>query len=629
MSSYLSFYMQVSSLPKSFALLILMATALLTTGCGSTSRIIVNPQGTTPTITTLSATTGAAGTTITITGTNLGSTQGSSTVEFNGTIATVTSWSNTSIVVTVPAGATSGNVVVTVAGVASNGVGFTVQVNPTPTLTSLSATSGAIGDSITITGANLGSTQGSSTVEFNGTIATVTSWSSTSIVVIVPAGATSGNAVVTVASVASNGLAFTVLATPAPTLTVLSPSSGTFGTPITISGSDFGATEGRSTVDFNGTPAIVISWSSTEIVVHVPVGATSGNVVVTVSGVVSNGLAFTFVAPVLPTHAQVVTAIEDVNNYWIATHPAPALGDNDWDSSTYYTGDLAAYDATGVASYLTRAEDWATEFNYGLLRGNSTNNADSQAAGQGYIRLYELNPVASDLIGITTSLNDMVTANNYGVWSWVDALNMSMPVFAELGVLKGDLTYLNTMYLLYENTKITQGLYDSATGLWWRDNTYINSGIHWSRGNGWAFAALTKTLNVLPHTDPHYTEYLNDYLGMAHELATLQQPDGYWNTDLTGAEYAGPESSGTGFFLFGIAWGINNGLLDSSYLPVVDRAWNYFTTTAMQSVGNTCCLLGYEQPADVGPAPSTDTDTANFGVGAFLLAARQMELMTK
>src|SRR5246500_2499497 len=56
-----------------------------------------------------------------------GSTQGTSTVTFNGTAATVTSWSATSIATSVPTGATTGNVVVTVGGVASNGVSFTVS----------------------------------------------------------------------------------------------------------------------------------------------------------------------------------------------------------------------------------------------------------------------------------------------------------------------------------------------------------------------------------------------------------------------------------------------------------------------------------------------------------------------
>ena len=173
----------------------------------------------TASITTLSVTSGPVGTPVTITGTNFGSTQGSSTLTFNGTAATVTSWSAASLVTSVPTGATTGNVVVTVGGVASNGVNFTVV--PTPRITSLSTTSGPVGTPVTITGTNFGSTQGASTVAFNGTAATVTSWSATSLVASVPTGATTGSVVVTVGGVASNGVNFTVTLAGAGTFTLV------------------------------------------------------------------------------------------------------------------------------------------------------------------------------------------------------------------------------------------------------------------------------------------------------------------------------------------------------------------------------------------------------------------------
>jgi RHS repeat-associated protein len=167
---------------------------------------------TAPSITSLSVTTAAAGAPVTIAGANFGSPQGSSTVEFNGSTATVTSWGTTSIAVTVPAGATTGSVVVNVGGVNSNGISFTVV--PAPTLASLSITSGMVGEVVTVSGANFGSTQGSGILTFNGTAATATSWSASSIVVKVPSGATTGNVVVTADGVASNGMAFTVTLIP-------------------------------------------------------------------------------------------------------------------------------------------------------------------------------------------------------------------------------------------------------------------------------------------------------------------------------------------------------------------------------------------------------------------------------
>jgi hypothetical protein len=77
-------------------------------------------------------------------------------------------------------------------------------------ISSLSPTWGEIDSAVTITGTNFGATQGSSTVTFNGTAATPTSWSATSIATRVPNGATTGNVVVTVSSVGSNGVNFTV-----------------------------------------------------------------------------------------------------------------------------------------------------------------------------------------------------------------------------------------------------------------------------------------------------------------------------------------------------------------------------------------------------------------------------------
>ena len=239
---------------------------------------------------TLSPAFGSIGTTVTITGMNFGSTQGSSTITFNGVAATPTSWSNTQIVTTIPSGTSSGFVVVTVAGTVSNGLYFAVVV---PTTTSLSPSSGTTGTSITINGSNFGASQLSSTVTFNGASATPTSWSNTQIVTPVPAAATNGNVVVTVGVVSSSGVSFSVV----PNITGLSPLSGLAGTAVTITGTGFGPSQGSSTIAFNGATATPISWSDTSIVVSVPSGASTGNVVLNVGGFNSLGALF----DVLPT----------------------------------------------------------------------------------------------------------------------------------------------------------------------------------------------------------------------------------------------------------------------------------------------------------------------------------------
>ena len=246
-----------------------------------------------PYIDSLSPVSGAPGTLVTITGSQFGGTQGQGVV-FNGIAAPINAWSDTSITVHVPAGASTGNVTVSNgSNLTSNGVNFTVPL----IMTGLNTNSGPVGAPVTITGTGFGAAQGSSTVSFNGTMATVSSWGASSITATVPSGATTGNLMVTVSGANSNALTFTVL--PTPTITSLSVTSGTVTTPVTITGTGFGATQGSSGVAFNGVTSAISSWSATSISTSVPIGATSGNVVVTLGGVVSNGVNFTVSAPPL------------------------------------------------------------------------------------------------------------------------------------------------------------------------------------------------------------------------------------------------------------------------------------------------------------------------------------------
>jgi hypothetical protein len=341
--------------------------------------------GVAPVISSLNPTSGRVGYSVTITGTNFGSSTGS--VTFNGTAVTGgITWTPTRIDVTVPNGATTGNVVVTAGGLSSNGVSFTVV--PGPAITNLNPTSGSVGTSVQISGASFGTPQGSSTVTFNGTVAIPTSWSSNLITVPVPSGATTGNVVVTVAGVPSNGINFTVtiisvsvapptanvaagttafftatlqndvrgqsviwslsgagcsgtacgtVSAPAapsqaqytapttvpnpatvvltatsiadntksgqatitvvqpqvPNIASLNPTSGPINTSVTIAGTNFGSSQGASTVTFGGVQASTANWSDTSITAIVPGTASTGNVAVTVNGNASNGVVFT------------------------------------------------------------------------------------------------------------------------------------------------------------------------------------------------------------------------------------------------------------------------------------------------------------------------------------------------
>lgn len=252
-------------------------------------------------ITSLSASIGPVGAAVTIAGRNFAASEGSSAVTFNGILATPSVWSNTSITVPVPPGTTTGNVLVTVNGVGSNGVLFTVAA--APSLTSLSPTSGQAGTAVTISGTNFGSVQNNSLVTFNGIAAAVTSWSSTLIAAQVPTLATTGNVQVSVSGLASNGISFSVTPSAPPSISSITPPAGPVGSAVVISGNNFGTSQGTSTVTFNGTPASTTWWTTGLITALVPVGASAGNIVVTVGGVASNGQAFTVgTAPIITSN---------------------------------------------------------------------------------------------------------------------------------------------------------------------------------------------------------------------------------------------------------------------------------------------------------------------------------------
>jgi hypothetical protein len=253
-----------------------------------------------PVITNDSPAQGPVGTSVVVTGTSFGDTQGSSTITFNDVVASPSSWSNTSITVPVPSGATTGSLIVTVNGFSTNGRPFPVV----PNITAIGPTAGQIGSLVTISGITFGQTQGFGGVAFNGVSATVQSWSDSSITALVPSGATSGNVVVTDHQLlASNGVNFNVIIPPAPVINSISPNAGRAGIGVTILGSNFGATQSGGTLTFNGLPAAINSWSDTSISTSAPAGVHTGPVVVTNSGGSSNGVQYTF-APGIRTQTQ-------------------------------------------------------------------------------------------------------------------------------------------------------------------------------------------------------------------------------------------------------------------------------------------------------------------------------------
>lgn len=312
---------------------------------------------------------------------------------------------------------------------------------------------------------------------------------------------------------------------------------------------------------------------------------------------------------------------------------------NIWTRAVYYEGLLALYAVDPQPAYLSYAVAWGEAHSW-QLRDNdsSTTNADNQCAGQIYIDLYHLGGAedAERVTAIQASIDNMLEDDVTDVWTWVDAIQMAMPVFARLGVMHPDGGYFDAMYALYSYPKRTAaaGLYNTTDHLWWRDadwksqKTPSGKGVYWSRGNGWVFAALARVLDILPATDLHRVEYEQDFKDMAAALRTVQRSDGFWNPSLGDpAHFGGPETSGTALFIYGMAWGIRKGLLDeATYAPVIVHAWESLVEVAVHDDG----FLGYlqstgEDPSDGQPLSYDKVpDFEDYGVGCVLLAGSEL-----
>jgi rhamnogalacturonyl hydrolase YesR len=334
----------------------------------------------------------------------------------------------------------------------------------------------------------------------------------------------------------------------------------------------------------------------------------------------------------VPSKQEVVSALKKVNDSWLKRNPNP--GNNQWARAAYFTGNIDFYKIYPKKQYLAYTDLWATQSNWSLNGGSTTRNADNQCIGQVYIDLFMMdNPVQPYKIEkIQDNIKRMVNGQKSDDWWWIDALYMAMPVFTRLGVLQNDEAYFEKMHSLYLNTKVTRKLYNSDLGLWYRDESFAppyttpnGRGSYWSRGNGWVFGAHVRVIQLLPENNPHRAEYIETFQKMALALKNCQRTDGFWNVSLDDPnDFGGPETSGTAFFTYGMAWGVNNGLLDSTlYAPVIASAWNGLTTKAVHDDG----FLGYVQGVGSNPAssqPVTYYTTADFGVGAFLLAGSEV-----
>jgi rhamnogalacturonyl hydrolase YesR len=213
-------------------------------------------------------------------------------------------------------------------------------------------------------------------------------------------------------------------------------------------------------------------------------------------------------------------------------------------------------------------------------------------------------------------------------WCWCDALFMSPPAWVDLTQQTGDPRY--TEFAMAEFWATTDFLYDPAEKLYFRDSRFFERRDDkgrkqfWSRGNGWVFAGIANILEVLPKDSPHRPRIEQLFREMAVKLKALQKSDGYWPPSLLAPENSPAETSGTGFYVYGLAWGVNRGLLDAAkYRASIDLGWAALTR-AVAKDGR----LGWVQQVSDRPESVAETDTQYYGVGAFLLAASEVAALS-
>ena len=210
-------------------------------------------------------------------------------------------------------------------------------------------------------------------------------------------------------------------------------------------------------------------------------------------------------------------------------------------------------------------------------------------------------------------------------WCWADALFMGPPTFAALTRATSDRKYLD--YADGEFWATTDFLFDRSEHLFARDSRFFTrrgehgEKIFWSRGNGWVYAGLVRMLELMPADYPSRPRYAALFREMSARLVALQKPDGYWPVSLLSPpEGTPPETSGTGFYTYGLAYGVRTGLLaEPVYRAAAERGWQALTR-AVTPDGK----LGWVQPIGAGPDAVHAEDTQLYGVGAFLFAGSEI-----
>ncbi len=312
-----------------------------------------------------------------------------------------------------------------------------------------------------------------------------------------------------------------------------------------------------------------------------------------------------------------------------------------WIQAAFYVGLTQWAETVGDKDLVNKIAAMAEDSDYQL--GARPLHADDHAIGQTYLWLHEQTGIEASygptqtqfdaiLAAPPTNSLEMIRAGEPGYegscqdrWCWADALFMAPRTWLKLSNATGDSRYFE--YADGEYWATVDYLFSEEYGLFFRDSSYFDARsdngnpVFWSRGNGWVFAALPLIIDDLPDGHPSRARYLDLFTKMAKSLVRIQNPNGYWPASLMDAnKVKTPETSGTGFITYGLAWGVNNGTLsDQASIDATLKGW-----AALAAAIDTDGMLHWVQQVGAGPDPVQENDTQLYGVGAFLLAASEM-----
>ena len=344
------------------------------------------------------------------------------------------------------------------------------------------------------------------------------------------------------------------------------------------------------------------------------------------------------------TQAEVLDAARNANDYFMAKYADPTEPTNVkkirpsslWTRAVYYEGLMALYGIDPKNEYIDYTDRWAAFHKWTPRDGTSTRDADNQCCSQTYLDRFVMTGDSAMMRPTMENIRGQMAETKLGYWTWIDAIQMAMPVYAQMYKITGDKAYIDHAMDMYRwsRNECGGGLFNEADGLWWRDADYVppykekdGKQCYWSRGNGWVLAALVRTMDQMKPRGKVYKELKKDFTAMCDALAKCQREDSFWNVSLVSpATYGGKETSGTALFLYGISWGLRKGYLkESQFRPVADKAWKAIATEALHRDG----FLGYVQGTGKDPSAGQPVtydkvpDFEDFGVGCFLLGATE------